>query len=159
MISRGLIAGLMLTMASAHGAVTCTVTTAPLNFGTYDPFAAANLDVATQATITCTTNRNSGGDFAVVTSAISKGGAPTFSPRQMRNALNNTLDYNLFTTTGRTTIFGDGTSTTATRSGFAFVTNRFTPAVIRVDVFGRVFAGQDASVGAYTDTLNYTITF
>jgi spore coat protein U-like protein len=148
MIRCGMLAGLMLTMGAAHGVVSCTVTTVPLSFGTYDPFAAAHLDVATQATITCTTNRNSGGEFAVVTSAISKGGAPTFSPRQMRNALNNTLDYNLFTTTGRTTIFG-----------FAFVTNRFTPAVIRVDVFGRVFAGQDASVGAYTDTLNYTITF
>lgn len=158
MISRGLIAGLMLTMASAHGAVTCTVTTAPLNFGTYDPFAAANLDVATQATISCTSTRRNG-ESVIVTSAINRGGAPTFSPRQMRNAQNNTLNYNLFTTAARTTIYGDGTAGTGTPAFSAVIPNRFTTLVVRLDIFGRIFAGQDASIGAYADNLIYTITF
>jgi spore coat protein U-like protein len=158
-MSRSLFAGLMmLATATAHGAISCSVNTLPLNFGNYNPLTATALDVATTATITCTTTRLTGSEFAVFTSSINKGGAPSFSPRQMRNALNNPLDYNLFTTTARTTIFGDGSAGTSTRFGFGSA-SRFNPAVITHDIFGRIFASQDVSVGTYSDTLIFTVTF
>jgi spore coat protein U-like protein len=77
----------------------------------------------------------------------------------MRNAQNNTLNYNLFTTAARTTIYGDGTAGTGTPAFSAVIPNRFTTLVVRLDIFGRIFAGQDASIGAYADNLIYTITF
>lgn len=158
-MSRGLFVGLTMALATAaaHGAISCSVNTLPLNFGNYDPFTATPLDVATTATITCTSNRQSG-EFALFTSSISRGRAPSFSPREMRNALNNPLNYNLFTTTARTTIFGDGSAGTSERVGFGWA-SRSNPAIIRHDIFGRIFAGQDVSVGSYSDTLIFTVTF
>lgn len=160
-MSRGLLVGLMMALATAaaHGAISCRVNTLPLNFGNYDPFTTTHLDGATTVTITCTTNSNSPfGEIASVTSSISRGRAPSFSPREMRNALNNPLNYNLFTTAARTTIFGDGSAGTSERREFVWA-NRSNPAVIRYDIFGRIFAGQDVDVGSYSDTLIFTVDF
>jgi spore coat protein U-like protein len=158
MIGRSVFAGLMLTIASAHGA-TCSVTNLPpLNFGNYDPFSASPLDVATAATVRCTTNKGGPGESFSVTTSLSQGGAPSFSPRQMRNVLNNPLNYNLYTDTLRTTIFGDGSAGTSTRTVLLTAT-KTVPAVLTDDIFGRIFAGQDVSVGSYSDTLLYTVTF
>jgi spore coat protein U-like protein len=157
-IGRSLFAGLMLTIASAHGAITCNVTSLPaLSFGSYDPFAASPLDVTTAAVITCTTNKQQGESVAITTS-LTRGGGPSYSPRQMRNALNNPLNYNLYADTLRTTIFGDGSAGTSTRSLSGTPTKNV--AVVFTDnIFGRIFAGQDVSVGSYSDTLIYTISY
>jgi len=160
-MSRGLFVGLTMALATAaaHGAISCSVNTLPLNFGNYDPFTATPLDVTTTATITCTSNSNRPlGETTIITSSISRGGAPSFSPREMRNALNNPLNYNLFTSAARTTIFGDGSAGTSERREFVWV-NRSNPAIIRHDIFGRIFAGQDVSVGSYRDTLIFTVDF
>jgi spore coat protein U-like protein len=157
MIGRSLFAGLMLTIASAHGA-SCSVTSLPaLNFGNYDPFSASPLDVATAATVTCTTTVPGAGEWVLIITTISRGVAPSFSPRQMQNGLN-TLNYNLYTDALRTTIYGDGSSGTSRRT----VLRRPTiaaPVVLSDDIFGRIFAGQDVSVGSYSDTLIYTVNF
>lgn len=159
MIGRNLFACLMLAAASAHGA-SCTFTSLPsLNFGPYDPYAAIPLDIATSATIRCTTTVGGFGERITITSSIDRGGAPSFNPRQMRNAQNNTLNYNLFTNTTRTTIFGDGTSGTSAPSVPNTRVRINAPVTLTVNIFGRVFAGQDPSVGVYSDTLTYTVTF
>jgi spore coat protein U-like protein len=158
MIGRSLFAGLMLTLASAHGA-TCSVTSLPgLNFGSYDPFSAIDLDIATAATVTCTSTVPAPGEWVLIFTSISRGGAPSFSPRQMRNAAGNTLNYNLYTDTLRTTIYGDGSSGTSRR---VLLTrpSASAPFILTDDIFGRIVAGQDASVGSYSDTLIYTVNF
>lgn len=152
-----LFAALMLTTASALGA-NCSVTSLPaLSFGSYNPFSVTPLDITTVATITCTSNRGSGEGVAITTS-LTRGGAPSFSPRKMRNGVGNTLDYNLYTTTARTVIFGDGSPGTSTHSASG-TASRFVPLVITDSIFGRIFAGQDPNVGTYSDTLIYTVTF
>lgn len=159
MMGRSLFAGLMLTIASAHGA-DCSVTSLPtLNFGNYDPFSASPLDVATAATVQCTTNRGGPGESFSVTTSLSQGGAPSFTPRQMRNALNNPLNYNLYRDTLRTTIFGDGLSAGTSTRTVQLNPTKTVPAILTDDIFGRIFAGQDVSVGSYSDTLIYTVTF
>jgi spore coat protein U-like protein len=158
MIDRSLFAGLMLTIASAHGALTCNVTSLPaLNFGNYDPFAASPLDVTTAALITCTTNKKDG-DFVTITTSLTRGGGASYSPRQMRNAQNDRLNYNLYTNTLRTMIFGDGSAGTFTRSSSGTPT-RDVPIVFTDNIFGRIFADQDVSVGSYSDTLIFTVDF
>jgi spore coat protein U-like protein len=152
-----LFAGLMLAAVPAQGA-TCSVTSLPtLNFGSYNPFSVTNLDITTTATITCTSTRRSG-EGVTTTTSLTRGGAPSFSPRQMRSGVTNTLNYNLYTTTARTTIFGDGSAGTATHSASG-TASRTVPLVINDNIFGRIFAGQDPNVGTYSDTLIYTVTF
>jgi len=64
------------------------------------------------------------------------------------------LDYNLFTTSSRVTVWGDGTAGTMAmqtqqkvRSGKPETMN----------IYGRIPAGRDVSVGSYTDTLVVTV--
>lgn len=157
-IGRFLFACLVLTMAPAY-ATTCDVSVLPLNFGAYDPHAVVALDIATTATVTCTaTSNRPQGETVTVTSSISIGGAPSFTPRQMRNVLNESLDYNIYVNPVRTVIFGDGTAGTGTTARTATVTRTNSAAFI-VNVYGRIFPGQDVRVGAYSDALVYTIDF
>lgn len=157
MIGRALFACLAMAVAPAYGA-SCDVSVLPLNFGTYDPHAVTALDIATTATITCTaTSNRPQGETITVTSSVSRGGAPSFIPRQMRSALNEALDYNVYLNPLRTVIFGDGSAGTD-RTARTVTTTRV-GMVYSVDIYGRIFPGQDVRVGSYSDTLIYTINF
>jgi spore coat protein U-like protein len=85
----------------------CLVAANALNFATYAP-GGGDLDVNTTLTVRCTKNTA----YTVALNAGSTvGGA--LSQRLMGNG-SDTLQYNLFTTAARDTIWGDGTSSTAT---------------------------------------------
>ncbi len=65
------------------------------------------------------------------------------------------LNYNLYTTAARDTIWGDGTTPTVTQtyttsSGIALTT--FT-------AYGSITAGQFATPGLYTDGITVTVTY
>ena len=84
-------------------------------------------------------------------SAVSGG----FFPRRMRNAVGaDTLDYNFYADVGATSIWGDGTGGTATRSQKV---NRNAP--WSVTFYGRIAPNQDVAPGSYADTLTITIVF
>jgi spore coat protein U-like protein len=153
-----LLTGLMMIVTSAHGVIDCSVTSLPtLNFGNYNPFSVTALDVATAASVRCTSTRRNG-ESVFLSTSLARGTAPSFNPRQMRDALSNVLAYNLYTNSARTTIYGDGSAGTSTRSTFLFPT-RAVPAVFTDDIFGRITPGQDVRIGSYSDTLIYTINF
>jgi spore coat protein U-like protein len=66
----------------------------------------------------------------------------------------NLLNYNIYTTTGRTTVWGDGTAGTATLAGTG------TGAAQAVTVYGRVNSGQTSvPAGSYADTVAVTVTY
>jgi spore coat protein U-like protein len=69
-----------------------------------------------------------------------------------------TLNYNLYTTTTRNVVWGDGSqgSVTQTLTGGSVSggTRRFSAVV-----YGRIPALQNVSAGAYNDTLIVTVTF
>ncbi len=70
----------------------------------------------------------------------------------------NTLQYNLYTTAGLLTIFGDGSGTTGTVAG----TGLGVATVNTVQVFGQVpdsATNQAAIPGNYTDTITVTVTY
>ncbi len=86
---------------------------------------------------------------------LSRGSAPSFSPRQMTSGAN-TLNYNLYRDAGRSTVWGDGTG------GTSFFQVSIPLLALRsstVTVFGRIPALQDAAVGPYTDTVVATVVF
>ena len=84
--------------------------------------------------------------------ALSRGGASTYNPRQMSLGANK-LDYNIFNQNTYTTLWGDGTGGTLTRS-YGGGGN----AAAGVG-YGRITTGQYVTPGNYTDTITVTITY
>lgn len=136
-------------IAGSTAEAACTISTTAVNFGTYNVFAASPDDATGQITYRCTAPRP-----PLVRIHLDKGGAPTFNPRQMRRS-SETLDFNLYLDSTRSTIWGDGTGGTQayTRSNPPLNQN------INVSVFGRIPAGQDVSAGSYSATVTATIFF
>lgn len=135
--------------------VTVTVVAAPANnatisvpdlgFGSYVPTAMANTTADTTATVTATLGTS-------YTVALSAGGG-TFAARRMTGPGADLLGYNLYTTAGFTTVWGDGTGGSVTQGGTG------TGAAQNFTVFGRILSGQFATPGAYSDSLTATVTF
>ena len=106
-----------------------------------------NVD-GTGATVTCT----NGTAWAASAGAGSGTGA-TLAARKM-TAGANLLGYNLYTSSAYTTVWGDGTGSTATIGGTG------SGSAQSVTVYGRVAAGQTTvPAGSYADTVAVTITY
>ena len=89
---------------------TCSATAATLAFGNYTPGAGA-LTGSSNISVKCTKNT----PYTVSLNAGSTTGG-TLAQRLMASGAN-TLQYNLYTTVAATTVFGDGTASTATIPG------------------------------------------
>ena len=122
----------------------CTVSIGPMNFGSYDVFSAVPLDSVASITYSCSAVVNP-------TLTLSSGNSGSFSPRAMTQGTAS-LAYNLYLDAARTTIWGDGTPATSTYT-CSLGTN------LTVNIFGRIFAGQNLPVGAYSDNIVATIIF
>ena len=129
----------------------CSVGTTAVAFGTYVP----------------TTQKTANGNVAVTCSALviftvsyvismAKGNSATYTPRFM-NLLGVHLNYNLYTTAGFTSIWGDTTGGTVTVSdsytSIGLSTTR------NYTVFGQVPASQFVNPGTYTDAVLVTVTY
>ena len=127
----------------------CTVNTTAVNFGAYNVFTGSPDDATGRVRLRCTGPRPPS-----VTVHLDKGGAPSFTPRQMRKG-SETLDYNLYQDSTRTVIWGDGTG------GSQPVVQPNPPLGMNIDVtvYGRIPAGQDVSSGSYSSTVTATIFF
>lgn len=126
---------------TAHGA--CSVSTQPVNFGTYDTFDAAPTDSTGAVDVSCDAS-------TAYTIALSPGGNSSFAPRRMSSGPH-MLDYNLYLDASRVTIWGDGSA------GTAAVSNTATTATH--SVYGQIPARQNAYVGSYADTITVTVSF
>jgi len=144
----------LLFWSPAHAA--CRVAATGLNFGAYDVFAPAPLDTTGSVTVTCD-QRNR------IDVTVSIGPSPTsggFNPRQMRRTSGtNRLNYNLYTTNGYASVWGDGTSTTATVGGTGAglsAASEFTHTV-----YGKLpnAGNEDAPVGNYADSIQVTVEY
>jgi spore coat protein U-like protein len=120
------------------------VSTSGLNFGTYDVFSPLNDDITGTISVNCP----SGTSYTLSLSS----GFGTYAARTMTSGTN-ILGYNLFLDPTRLTIWGDGSAGTGTASGVGTGTSTDTP------VYGRIPAGQNVSVGNYSDVLTVTVTF
>lgn len=150
------IALIYLLMASdAYSAATCSVSTTPVSFANYDVFLATPNDSTGTITVVCTWPKPPPATQPPDVT-ISIGPSPTsggFNPRQMRHTSGgDLLNYNLFIDAGRSAVWGDGTG------GTSIVNQRVPrdkPWV--TTVYGRLPAGQNVSVGLYSETLTVTI--
>ena len=162
----GLTAGAMLLTPAMTGAATasttlvvsavvestCSVAANPLSFGGYRPGQGSAISNTTLA-VRCA----KGTPFTVALDAGAGGGTVTqrvmtFGAYQLR--------YNLYTTAGRTTVWGDGTMSSATVSGIGH--GLATGQAVVETVYGQVpdiAANQDLAPGLYTDTVRVTVSY
>ncbi|MFX1680761.1 spore coat U domain-containing protein [Mitsuaria sp. CC2] len=157
--------GLALSAATAANAVTaqntfqvtatitssCTVSGSALNFGSaIDPLTVGvPLDASSTLTVTCSNTT----PYAVSLNAgTNAGGASNFTSRTMKSGAN-TLGYQLYLDSGRTTVFGDGTASSSTKSGTG------SGSAQSISVYGRVPTLAGVVPGSYTDTVTVTITY
>ena len=135
--------------ASADAAASCSVTTAgTLAFGTYSVYGASNLTTNTTATVSCSGVGNDSLKFQL------SAGNGTFAQRLMKSGTA-ALNYQVYTSSAATTVFGDGTGSTGTLS--ASVSNGSTSG--SVTFYGVIPSGQDVASGSYTDTLTLTVAY
>ncbi|MDQ7968211.1 MAG: spore coat U domain-containing protein [Oxalicibacterium faecigallinarum] len=129
----------------------CTVAGTTLNFGSnIDPIAASvPLDSTSTLTVTCSNTT----PYTVALSAGSNaGGATNFTSRAIKNG-SSTLGYQLYTDSSRTTVWGNGTSSSSTVPGTGSGSNQ------TLSIYGRLPSLTGAVPGNYTDTVTVTITY
>jgi spore coat protein U-like protein len=134
---------------SANVTKNCTITTAPVNFGSYDPVAAnatAPLDGIGTVTVTCTKG-------AVAKVGLNTGANAQGAIRRMTQGAAEYLTYEIYKDTAHANIWGD---TADTALDIPAAPNR-NPRTFTA--YGRVPAAQDATVGNYTDTVVATVNF
>ena len=133
---------------SATVTANCSVSTTALAFGNVNVTSGSNYDSTGSIQVTCT---NGTGWSAAAD--IGGGSGASFASRRMTFGAN-LLSYNIFTDAGRTTVWGDGTGSTAA------ISSSGTGAAQNVTVYGRVGSGQTTvPAGGYADTVNVTVTY
>lgn len=128
--------------ACARAATTCTLTITNVAFAAYDVFTKTKTNSTGKVKVKCS---------AIATYTISLSpGSGTFTSRLMQSG-SGQLDYNLYTSSTHTTIWGDGTSGTSTVSA--------TSLGATYTVYGQIPALQNVPVGSYSDTITVTVTY
>lgn len=125
----------------------CTVTATSLGFGTYN----ASSGTATDATSTISVTCSNGTTYTTALDAGLGSGAAVNSRLMTSGA--NTLSYGLYTTSARTTLWGDGTLSTSTTSGTG------NGSAQALTVYGRIPVNQFVTAGSYADTITATVTY
>jgi spore coat protein U-like protein len=132
------------------GANLAQVSATPLSFGNYNAASPTAATANATITVSCV---NPGRDLPNFTVALSTGGAGGYAPRRLSSGAN-LLNYNIFTTAGFTSVWGDGSggSVIVSDPGGAYSSVNFT-------AYGRIPVGQFVPAGSYTDTITVTVTY
>lgn len=144
MLVPAVLVGLLVPMAAR---AQCTVTAAPVSFGTYLPLSATPRDSTGSVRVTCTTV------IAGYTIALGPGGGGSIAARRMASG-SALLSYQLYRSAARSVVWGDGTGGSATVSGTCVLLCNQTHSI-----YGRIPARQPARPGTYTDTVTVVVTF
>lgn len=142
------VAGSALISQAALAEHSCTFeTVTAVSFGAYSVFdTLPNNNGVGSLVIRCV--QGGGPSFAVT---LSTGQSNSYASRVMKSGVNQ-LNYNLYTSSARTTVWGDGTGGSSALAINATATTS-------LSVFGQIPAGQDATVGTYTDSIIATVNF
>ncbi len=139
-------------------AATCVLNGGRVNFGAYNPVAAFPTDGAGTLSLQCTWSGSGGAEHINYVVTFSTGVSGTYAARTMVSGAN-MLTYNLYVDTARTQVWGDGSASTSVWSGSMNVSNGQPVRTDTTTDYGRIPAGQDAAVGAYSDTITVTVNF
>jgi spore coat protein U-like protein len=143
-------------LVSASVTATCTISTAPVAFGAYDPTAVSALNATGTVTVLCT---NGTAGYITLGEGANPNGAstPAVPLRQMAGgaAAAGRLGYLLYSEATRTTVWGNTGTTGLSHTGDGTST--------ALTVYGTIPAAQNVIAGsggtAYADTVVATVTF
>lgn len=151
----GLAAVVSMTMATPGWACTlcsCSASTTGVSFGGYDPGSSSPKDGSGSVTLSCTGVVSLAGTIDI---AMSPGSSGNALARQMSQGAAR-LNYNLYTNSSRTSIWGTGSAGTSIVSASLTGLLSFSQTV---SVYGRIPAGQWVQAGPYADSVIVTITY
>ena len=134
---------------SASVSAVCTISTAAVAFGAYDPVvtnAAAALNGTGTLTVACTKG-------ASATIDLGNGGNLSAGSRRMTSGPD-FLNYALYKDAARTQVWGTGMA-----GGSTLTYNSASKASTNLTVYGTVPAAQDVTVGSYSDVVVATINY
>ncbi len=143
----------LLSVPVASAAQTCSMSTAPVVFGAYNPLVAGDTDSTGTISVTC----NALVQVLVTYSIKLDGGQGGSIAARRMNAGGSQLFYQLYDSTLRTTVWGDGSGGSGFRSdsyllGLASVTRAHT-------VYGRIAGRQNVGPGSFTDAVTVLLTY
>jgi spore coat protein U-like protein len=141
----------------------CSINSASLSFGTYNPLSAVSLsNNAASLTMTCSGGTGSGAATPTPTVGLSTGSSLSFSQRTLKSG-NNTLNYNVFTDSAYSIIWGEATTGSAVSQSASIQSpkgNATSSNATSLTLYGRIPSGQlNAAAGNYSDTLTITVTY
>ena len=126
----------------------CTISTAALAFGSYDPVvahASTNLDGTGTVIVACTKG-------ATATIGLGLGSNASGSVRRMKDAATNYLTYELYQERPHDGVGNAGAGLLSPGAAPSKAARNFT-------VYGRVASNQDVPAGSYNDTVVATVNF
>ena len=141
--------GLDLLLAPYAVQAACSLSSAAVVFGSYDPTISAPLDTAGSLVYRCSQRDHN------IMITLSQGGGTSFAGRRMVNGADQ-LFYNLYLDAARTIIWGDGTGGT---QSFFIGNPQGNNQDLSMPIFGRIPSSQNVKVGAYSDTITVTLSF
>lgn len=130
-------------LVTDHVPGVCSLAASALPFGTY---ANAQLDASTSITVNCSST-------AAYSVALDSGLNDDGSSRRMAGPGGKYLSYQLYSNSGRTSLWGDGVSYGNTVAGVGTGSNQ------TLTVYGRVPASQLVTPGSYSDTVVVTLIY
>lgn len=138
---------------SASVSANCTISTAPISFGAYDPVSAnASSALNATGTVTVTCTNGSTGVISLGQGSNAAADSTNSSPsRQLSDGASHSLAYSLYQDSSRMTVWGNTTETGVTHHGDGTATG--------ITVYGSVPGGQNMPAGSYSDTVVATVTF
>ena len=158
--ARYALALLLAGLASAAQAGDCLISATPISFGSYDPVTGTGpVDSTGSVRVDCAATSLGELLFGVnVGIALGQGSSGTYAARTLRQAPGSILQYNLYTTAARSTVWGNGAGGTQTVGGavggiFGQPTPRNFP------IYGRIPPGKDPHLGPHSDTVTVVVTF
>lgn len=134
---------------SATVASNCLVTAAPLAFADYDASAAVN--GSADLSVRC----SNGTPYVIKLGAGSNG---TVAQRLLKSVANDTLEYNLYTSPARATIWGEAVGSTVGDTGQGMSINKARTHTVYGTVFNSA-SNQDAPAGTYSDIVAVTVEY
>lgn len=154
MTSRILVLLLALASGGAHAATTCVFSSTPgMNFGAYSDSSASPTDATTSIVVNC--SRNGGPTPTTVVLQVGpSANSGLITTRTMRSGAN-TMNYNLYRDSGRSQVWGQ-TSGVDTGSISLTVPNNSSANGTLV-IYGRIPALQNVPAGAYSDSVQITV--
>ncbi|MEO8071061.1 MAG: spore coat U domain-containing protein [Acidobacteriota bacterium] len=145
-LGRIVLLAVLLLAGASDAFAACSVTATGMLFGPYNVFDLTPVDSTATIALKCATKDKN------IKITLDRGGNSTFN-RVMDSGANH-LNYNLYLDATRSNIWGDGTAGTV-----AYLDSNPANGTVSIPVYGRIPAGQDVSVGAYTDSILVTVHF